>query len=53
VLFLVLILKAVPQWGFQNFFYKEAFAKIDWQTSKVLEQLQALYSAQNLAIWRL
>lgn len=31
-------------------FNKEAFAKIDWQTPNVLEQLQALYSAQNVAI---
>ncbi|MFB0905173.1 MAG: DUF2064 domain-containing protein [Nonlabens sp.] len=32
------------------YFNKEAFAKIDWQTSKVFEQLQALYSAQKLGI---
>jgi glycosyltransferase A (GT-A) superfamily protein (DUF2064 family) len=39
--------------GFQNFFNKEAFAKIDWQTSKVFEQLRALYSSQKLGLPRL
>jgi glycosyltransferase A (GT-A) superfamily protein (DUF2064 family) len=31
-------------------FNKEAFAKIDWQTPKVLEQLLALYLDEDLAI---
>lgn len=31
-------------------FNKEAFAKIDWQTPKVFEQLQALYFTQNPVI---
>lgn len=31
-------------------FNKEAFAKIDWQTRKVFEQLQTLYSVQNVTI---
>jgi hypothetical protein len=31
-------------------FNKEAFAKIDWQTPKVFEQLEALYSTQKIGI---
>jgi glycosyltransferase A (GT-A) superfamily protein (DUF2064 family) len=36
--------------GFSKFLLIRAFAKIDWQTSKVFEQLRALYSSQKLGI---
>jgi glycosyltransferase A (GT-A) superfamily protein (DUF2064 family) len=39
--------KGGTYWGFQKFLLIRRLFKIDWQTSKVFEQLRALYSSQS------